>query len=91
MKCHEHPICVATKKLIENISSNLWSVVSKIWSVPSNLGRYFFLFWSVEQFVGENENFDLKLLFLHPLENPEVLRIRSGANPKKSLFRMSKI
>lgn len=51
-----------------------------------------FYFWSVDLVSwGKNENFNLKLLFLHPLEKSEVRRIGSGVNPKKSIFRMSNL
>lgn len=96
---YEHSICVATKKLIENAPTSKQQFLGWIFDfcgVSHSKNGVSAVEWGVplrKSGVSEKfqEIFDLKLLFLHPLENHEVLRIRSGANPKKSLFRMSKI
>jgi len=96
---YESRFCVATKKLIENEPTSKQQFLGWIFDfcgVSHSKNGVSAVEWGVplrKSGVSEKfqEIFDLKLLFLHPLENHEVLRIRSGANPKKSLFRMSKI
>ena len=103
---YEPSFCVATKKLIENIPREFWSVFSKNGLYRAVFGLCFFFCWSVEQFVwsvlfifGRLCKFGGRFFeisrFGVALSAPSLKRgtfpKSRRENPKNAHFRMSKI